>query len=485
MLDGDERLAELEEQRERDERRALRGFHLNRVHSTFAAWALSFGCIVGWGAFIMPSETFLPDAGPVGTAIALGVGAVVMIVIAVNYGYMARQCPDAGGVYSYVRKQFGPNRAFVCSWCLVLTYLGGVVANATALALIARSVMGDVFQVGLHYTLAGFDVYLGEILLAAVAVAIATCVCIGSARIAGLVQVVLAVGLIGIVFCVSFVMISSSAVNAAALLPAFNPGVDAVAGTLMVAAEVPWAFVGFEAVSHSAGEGRFPARKMTAIMIAAIVCGVMTYLLLNAWTAVMVPGGYDNWAEYIADAPNLHGLIAFPTFHSAYQMAGDLGLALAGVAAFCAVLTGLIGFSLAASRLIFAMARDGALPARFARLRGRSRTPVAAMLAIAVLAFFAPILGRTVIGWAIDLMSLGALIAYASTSMAVLQTARSEKRERMVACSVAGVVLSLVFAVILVVPIPGVGNTLNVESYVLLVAWVALGVNFYRPAIMR
>ena len=40
------------------------------------AWALAFGCAVGWGAFVMPGNTFLPIAGPVGTALGLGLGAV-------------------------------------------------------------------------------------------------------------------------------------------------------------------------------------------------------------------------------------------------------------------------------------------------------------------------------------------------------------------------------------------------------------------------
>jgi len=36
---------------------------LGRYLSPFSAWALSFGCAVGWGAFIMPGTTFLPIAG--------------------------------------------------------------------------------------------------------------------------------------------------------------------------------------------------------------------------------------------------------------------------------------------------------------------------------------------------------------------------------------------------------------------------------------
>ena len=48
------------------------------------AWALAFGCSVGWGSFVMPGTTFLPIAGPVGTAIGLTLGGLMMLLLAVN-----------------------------------------------------------------------------------------------------------------------------------------------------------------------------------------------------------------------------------------------------------------------------------------------------------------------------------------------------------------------------------------------------------------
>ena len=42
----------------------------DRYLSRLDVWAIAFGCIVGWGAFVMPGTTFLPLAGPMGTIIA-------------------------------------------------------------------------------------------------------------------------------------------------------------------------------------------------------------------------------------------------------------------------------------------------------------------------------------------------------------------------------------------------------------------------------
>ena len=75
--------------------------------STVGAVALSFGCAVGWGAFVMPGTTFLPVAGPLGTLAGLGIGAAVMFVIGRNYHYLIQNFPEAGGAYGYVRRVCG------------------------------------------------------------------------------------------------------------------------------------------------------------------------------------------------------------------------------------------------------------------------------------------------------------------------------------------------------------------------------------------
>ena len=64
---------------------------LKQYLSPIQVWALSLGCAVGWGSFIMPGTTFLPKAGPLGTALGLILGAVVMYIIGVNYYYLIKK----------------------------------------------------------------------------------------------------------------------------------------------------------------------------------------------------------------------------------------------------------------------------------------------------------------------------------------------------------------------------------------------------------
>ena len=142
---------------------------LQKYLSPLGAWALAFGCAVGWGSFVMPGTTFLPIAGPLGTVLGIFIGALLLVVIGANYHYLIGQYPDAGGAFSYTKKIFGYDHGFLCGWFLVLTYVAIIWANATALPLIARNILGDMFQFGFHYEIAGFSVYMGEVMLSCIA----------------------------------------------------------------------------------------------------------------------------------------------------------------------------------------------------------------------------------------------------------------------------------------------------------------------------
>ena len=61
---------------------------LDRYLSPLDVWAISLGCMVGWGVFAMPGTTFLPVAGPLGTVIAMFIGMIIMLVIAGNLTYL-------------------------------------------------------------------------------------------------------------------------------------------------------------------------------------------------------------------------------------------------------------------------------------------------------------------------------------------------------------------------------------------------------------
>ena len=136
---------------------------LAKFLTPFGVLALTLGCCIGWGSFVMPGTTFLPTAGPVGTIVAIFLSAIVILVIAANYHFMINQYPDCGGAFTFTKKIFGFDHAFLCAWFLWIAYISLLWANATAFVLIFRNAFGKIFQAGFHYTIFGYEIYFGEI----------------------------------------------------------------------------------------------------------------------------------------------------------------------------------------------------------------------------------------------------------------------------------------------------------------------------------
>ena len=222
-----------------------------RYLSSLEAIALSFGYAVGWGSFVLPGTVFLPNAGPAGTVIGLLIGTVAIIVLAFNYHKMAVSIHDSGGAYGVTSKMFGRNHGFIVGWFLFLTYVAILWANATALILLARYLFGNVLQFGFHYTVIGFDVYFGEVLLSLAAIVLCGLVCILSKRFAIRLHTFCAfVLVIGVVTCFVAALFAHKG-GTAAMAPAFSTGSPVSIQILRILAVVPWAFVGFEAIVQS------------------------------------------------------------------------------------------------------------------------------------------------------------------------------------------------------------------------------------------
>lgn len=455
---------------------------LQKKLSPINVWALALGCIIGWGAFVMPGNTFLGKAGPLGTAIAMGIAAVVMIIIAFNYNFMINHFPIAGGEFTYTQKAFGGNHAFICSWFLGLSYLAIVPLNGTALALIGRNLLNNIFQVGFHYTVAGYDIYLGEILLAVCALILFAVLSIRGVKFTGVFQTLLVFALVAGVAIVTIAALVSDKASFENLKPAYYPGGAPgakIGGVLAVVAVAPWAFVGFDTIPQAAEEFKFSPKKTRIIMIISILFGAAVYALLNTVTAMVVPEGYANWAEYIDDLPNLDGLISLPTFNAAHELLGNAGLIFLGIAVLAAILSGIIGFYMATSRLLYSMAKENVLPAWFGKLHTKYKTPANAILFVLVIALIAPFFGRTALGWIVDMSSLGAAIGYGYTSAAAVKFAKKEGNVAIQITGIIGTILAIAFMVLLLVPIPMFNCSLGKESYICLIVWIVLGVIFY------
>ena len=450
----------------------------SRHLSPLAAWAFAFGTAVGWGSLVMPGTVFLPKAGPLGTTIGVFVGAAVMAVIAWNYHYMTRRYPGPGGAFAFASRAFGVDHGFLCAWFLSLTYMAIIWANATALTIVARCLFGDAFRFGFRYSIAGYGVYLGDILLPGAAILAATAInC--RRRLAGSVQTVLAVLFaVGIAVCFGAAVFHCGG-DLRVAAPAFSPdGSAPVSQVLKIVALAPWFYVGFEAISNLSGEFRFSLRKTFRVMVAAIVASAFAYAFLVVLPA-LAPADAGGWPASVADISGQVGAPSLPTFAAASRALGRVGTVVIGITALAAIFTNLVGNMTVASRLLGSMADDGILPARLGA-KGADGTPTAAVLFIAAVSLLIPFLGRTAIGFIVDVATIGAGIAYAYTSAAVLRTARVTGSRLGRAMGICGLLLSGGICVLFILPNYFSGSMMATESYLILVLWCILGFLFYR-----
>ena len=458
-------------------------------------WAIAFGCIIGWGAFVNPGKKFLPNSGVYGTAIAMLLGALVMFIIAYAYAYMVPKNPTAGGEFNYTKKCFGRAPAYLCGWFLVAAYLTNVPMNSTAIGLIVDGLDGsaDILKWGFHYSIAGFDVWAGEVFFASLILILFGWLNIIGVKKAGCIQTVLTTMLAVSVFTLTIAAIISSKAQwsniqmpwgfdrAAALeagaagdgLQAFaKAGRTGILSAIMATfAITPWAFVGFETIPQAAEEFKFPHKKVMMIMGIAILFGTFVYIANNTVAAIAVA----NWPDRVMNGE-------WVLLVGAEEMLGVFGKVLLGIAVSCAVLSGIMGFYLASCRLMYAMARDGYLPKVFSKISSRYGTPVNAMIFCIIISLSGPILGREALGWFVDMSAIGASIGFFFTCASTIVTMNRDGDGSFLYKSLAalGCILSFVFVQLQLIPIEGLkGVHFCRQSYLMLAIWCFIGLCFF------
>lgn len=464
---------------------------LNPMH----VWAIAFGCVIGWGSFINPGKKFLPNSGVAGTAIAMILGALVMVIIAFSYTYMVPKYPKAGGEFTFTKMCFGKNLAFICGWFLVVAYLTNVPMNSTAIGLIVDGLDGnaDLLKFGFHYSIAGFDIYMGEMLLAMSILILFGWLNIIGVRKAGFVQTVLSIMLVTCVFTLFIAALVSAKAKGINMQPIWGFDKSAAMAANATTAEIgqyahkgtagilsailatfaiaPWAYVGFDAIPQAAEEFNFSFRKVAGIMIVAIVFGCFVYTSNNTVAAAAL----ENWPDRVM-AGEWVLLVA------AEELLGTFGKVLIGLGVSCAVLSGIMGFYLASSRLMYSMSRDGYLPEWFGRVDSKYGTPKNAMIFCVIVSLSGPILGREALGWFVDMSAIGASIGYFFTCASTLITMKrdGDGGAFLKYTAILGVIFSTIFMILQLIPIPGLsGVHFGKESYIMLIVWVLIGLVFY------
>lgn len=444
--------------------------------SRTGAWAFSLGTSIGWGSLVITSSTYLSHAGPLGSLIGMVIGTIVMLIISRSYHYMMNRYPDAGGAYTYAKQAFGHDYAFLTAWFLILTYFAILWANATSVPLFARYFVGDIFKFCKLYTVFGYDIYLGEVLLSVGAVALISLLCVCSRKIASWIMTITVFVFTGGIVLVFLAAIFNIEVG---ITPLFQPESDILAQIVKITCISTWAFIGFENISHFTEEFSFEHRKSIRVLRTAVISSALLYLCITLLSVTAYPPEYANWLEYIGDLNNLSGISALPAFYAARHYLGDIGVGILMSALMALIISSLIGNITALSRLLFALAKDRILPGGMCALNKR-HAPWKTIVLIAVVSFLVPFVGRSAIGWVVDVTTLGATLIYGFVAASVYKTAKLAGEKKESRFGLIGMVLMIVFGLYLLVPTLFGESSLEKESYFFFIVWSILGlIAFY------
>ncbi|WP_257351646.1 APC family permease [Pseudalkalibacillus decolorationis] len=437
-------------------------------------WAIALGSAIGWGCFILPTE-WMAKAGPMGAIIGLSIGALLMMVIAVSYGVLIEKYPVSGGEFAYAYLGFGRKHAFICGWFLTLGYICIVALNASALALLGKFMLPAITDVMFLYEIGAWKVYLGEIIIATVALIIFAYFNIIGASISGKLQYVFCIILVAGVCLLTISMLLNPATDIGNLQPLFKPGIPALTGIIAIIAIAPWAYVGFDNIPQAAEEFNFPPKKAFKLIIYSLIVACILYAFMIIATAVATP-----WQQLVEGKP------IWGTGDVISGTLGTIGALLLAISLCMGVFTGLNGFYVSSSRLMFAMGRAKVIPTAFSKLHPKYGTPYVGILFTCVMCLVAPWFGRPVLLWIVDMSATGVTIAYFYTCLTAYKLFKWKKtadfEEWMVSpakklIALIGALSGLTFLGLLLVP--SSPSALGLESLIALVVWSMLGMIFY------
>lgn len=412
-------------------------------------WAIALGSAIGWGAFILPSD-WIEIAGPGGALLGLTIGGALMLIIGVSYGFLTRVFPVSGGAFVYALVSFGRFHGFVTGWFMTLGYISIVALNASALGVLAKHLVPDLLHQKYLYSVAGWEVYVGEIAVAILALTIFALVNIVGAESSSRYQYYMVIVMVSAILILSFGVGMAPSSGLSNLAPVFNPEIGALAGSFAIVAIAPWAFIGFDNIPQTAEEFDFPARKASRLISLSIVAATGLYLLMILMTGMgtIAPSEVNSQSSWqVADIVT--------------NALGPAGLIILSIAAFMGIATGLNGFYIAASRALLALGRARLIPTVFAVTNRRFRTPSVGIIFVMLVSFIAPWFGRVALNWVVDMASIGFTIAFFYTSLAAYklfgwtnQPSASKESASTTGkiASAAGVVIAVFFTLLLLLP---------------------------------
>ncbi|MCP3014041.1 amino acid permease [Nocardiopsis dassonvillei] len=426
-------------------------------------WQLSMigiGATLGTGIFVVLGEA-VPVAGPA-VIVSFVLAGITALFSALAYAEMAGMIPASGSAYSYSYATIGEFMAWVCGWCLMLTY--GV--SVAAVGVGWGEYINELLQLTTGLSLPG-AVLAGPLeggvinLPAAVVVLLSMFALLAGVRESSRVNAVMVA--VKVAILVMFVAIAITAVqdgNFAPFMPMGMAGVSAAGATLF------FSYIGFDSVSTASEEAKNPQRDLPRAIMFAMILVTALYCLV-AFAAV----GALDWTGFVDGETSLAGILTAVTGTPVWAVIFAAGAVLALASVVLVVLY-------SQTRILYAMSRDGLIPKAFSTLDAkgtpRTNTLITSVL-IAVLAALVPL------GPLADATAIGTLFAFALVNVAVLVLRRS-RPDLPRAFRVPGAPVTPVLGVLACAYLM---FSMSMSVWAAFLVWLAVGVSVYFAYSMR
>ncbi|WP_379127049.1 APC family permease [Paenibacillus sp. sgz500958] len=308
------------------------------------AIALYIGAVLGSGVLIVPGLA-AEMAGPA-SLLAWGFMTLLILPLALSMGLLSAKYPNAGGVSHFVTLAFGPRAGALVGWFFLMSVpIGGPVAALTGAGYMTAAMgWGDQARIALAAGMLAIGLITNWI----------------GMQLAGKVQIAVVIAIVAVlVFSFAAALPRMEAVHFTPFVPHGWMSIGQAAAILF------WCFIGWEAVSHLSEEFKDPQRAaVKGVTIAAIVVGILYFLsaLATVGTQSYLRGGSESSLVWIISQP-----------------LGAWGGFIAGLTGLFICTATIIAYTGAASRVAFALSRQGYAPEWMGRLSKRYHTPVGAI----------------------------------------------------------------------------------------------------------
>ena len=376
--------------------------HEQQLKRSLGLWSLTaigLGAIIGAGMFTLAGGIARTNAGPAVT-ISFLVAGIAAGCAALAYAEFGGLIPKAGSAYSYGYSVLGESVGWFIGWDLLLEYTAITAVVAIGISGYLNTLLKSfglqlpAWMLGAPSTGHGHKVELFAVILCLFVAYLLNRGVRSSVR-AESVLVVLKIAIVVTVIVAGAFYVKTG--NFAPYLP-FGVG-----GAVTGAATVFFAMFGFDAMSTAAEESKDAQRVLPKAILLSL--GVATVLYLVA-------------ATVLTGMVNYRRLNTKSAFASAFQVVGQTQVArVVAIGAVVGIITVMFSVALGASRVWYAISRDGLLPGWFARTN-RNAVPYRPTWVIGIVA--AGIGGFVPILQVAQLTNIGILVAFIIVSGAVV-----------------------------------------------------------------